>query len=773
MKNPLNKRVLREVRTDFGKYLVIFLTLLLFIGLISGFLVAADSLIYAYNESFDKYNVEDGHFAVQDKLNRTQIKKLEELGISIYDISFTEERIDNGSEVRIFANRDEVNKASIMKGKLPNKANEIAIDRMFADNNKLKVGDHITSDTHEYEIVGLVALSDYSALFKDNGDTMFDSVVFGVGVVDEATFAEYDKGNITYTYAWKYDKAPKDKKEESDVAEDLMVDINSMVALEDFVPRYANQSIQFTGDDFGGDRVMMQVLLYVIIVILAFIFTITINDTIVKEADVIGTLRASGYTKSEMIRHYMAPPVFITIVAAVIGNIMGYTFFKDFVADMYYKSYSLPTYATRWNVRAFVETTIIPVLIMVLVTYLSLRSKLKFTPLQFLRKDLTKNKNKKAVKLPKNLSIFGRFRLRVIIQNIGNYIVLFIGIIFANFLLMFGLMFPEILDDYQKKLPDNMMCQYQYIMEVPISAMDEDHKLNSMLEMINYQREIETDNEDAEKFTAYSLEAKGVEGVIDEEISIYGVKDDSKYVHQKIKPHEVYISSAYADKFMYKVGDTFTLYEEYGDEEYEFTINGIYDYPSGMVIFMRQQDVNDMFDLGKSYFSGYFSDTEITDIDSQYISSVIDKEALTKVSRQLNKSMGGMMVIMDGLSVFIFLVVIYLLSKMIIEKNAQSISMTKILGYSGFEISRLYIVATSIVTVIFLLVSLPMLQGIMIWLWETILRSQMHGWFYVFVSNKVLMKMFGLGISTYMVVAALEFIKIKRIPMDIALKNED
>jgi hypothetical protein len=34
----------------------------------------------------------------------------------LYDISFTEERIDNGSEVRIFANRDEVNKASIVKG---------------------------------------------------------------------------------------------------------------------------------------------------------------------------------------------------------------------------------------------------------------------------------------------------------------------------------------------------------------------------------------------------------------------------------------------------------------------------------------------------------------------------------------------------------------------------------------------------------------------------------------------------------------------------------
>ena len=52
---------------------------------------------------------------------------------------------------------------------------------------------------------------------------------------------------------------------------------------------------------------------------------------------------------------------------------------------------------------------------------------------------------------------------------------------------------------------------------------------------------------------------------------------------------------------------------------------------------------------------------------------------------------------MYGFSVIIFLVVIYLLSKVIIEKNAQSISMTKILGYTNGEISRLYILSTSLV----------------------------------------------------------------------------
>ena len=72
MKNPLNKRLPREIREDFGKYIVIFLLLVLSIGLISGFLVADGSMIKAYNETFEKYNVENGHFITEKKMNNAQ-----------------------------------------------------------------------------------------------------------------------------------------------------------------------------------------------------------------------------------------------------------------------------------------------------------------------------------------------------------------------------------------------------------------------------------------------------------------------------------------------------------------------------------------------------------------------------------------------------------------------------------------------------------------------------------------------------------------------------
>ena len=68
MKNPLRKRLLRELKNDIGKYLVIFLFMTATIGFVSGFLVADESMLYAYDESFEKYNVENGNFTTEQKL---------------------------------------------------------------------------------------------------------------------------------------------------------------------------------------------------------------------------------------------------------------------------------------------------------------------------------------------------------------------------------------------------------------------------------------------------------------------------------------------------------------------------------------------------------------------------------------------------------------------------------------------------------------------------------------------------------------------------------
>lgn len=786
MKNPLNKRLPREFRKDFGKYLVIFLLLVITIGFVSGFLVADGSMIKAYNEGIDKYNTENGHFRTSEKMNDAQIQSIEENGIRIYDNFYLEQDLTNDSTMRIFESRDQVNLACLMEGEFPKAANEIAIDRMYADNNKISIGDTLKSGTQSWKVTGFIALPDYSCLFQNNNDSMFDSVKFGIGVVTSEAFESLDSPLVKYCYAWKYNDEPTTEKEEKEVSDDLMKAINKEASLEEFVPRYLNQAITFTRDDMGSDRAMMIVFLYIVIAIMAFVFGITISNTIAKESNVIGTLLASGYTRNELIHHYMAMPILVTLIGALIGNILGYTIMKDICAGMYYGSYSLPTYVTVWNAEAFLLTTIIPILLMLLVNYTVLHRKLSLSPLKFLRRDLKRRQQKHTLSLSKRIPFFSRFRLRVIFQNISNYLLLFLGILFANLLLMFGLLFPAVLDHYQTVLQDNLLCNYQYILQIPINAMDEDHKLESLVNMLYFQHEVETDNPDAEKFSAYSLKTTDKE-YKEEEILLYGLADNSRYLpidfqetvsDKDVSKKEVasdatpaYISSAYADKYFLDIGDEITLKEAYEDDTYTFSIEGIYDYEGGLTVFLPQNTLNELFDLGSDYFSGYLSDSEITDINQKYIGSMIDLDSLSKISRQLNVSMGSMMYLLDGFSIVLFMILIYLLSKIIIEKNAQSISMTKILGYSDREISSLYLLSTTIMVVIFLLLSFPIETVLMKALFRGIMISSISGWIPLYIDPVLYVKMFLLGFGTYLLVALIEYRRIKKVPMDQALKN--
>ena len=82
MKNPLIKRLPRELKSELGKYIVLFLFLTGVIGFVSGFLVASNSTIHAYDESFEKYNVEDGNFELAYRADEKLIEALEKENIN-------------------------------------------------------------------------------------------------------------------------------------------------------------------------------------------------------------------------------------------------------------------------------------------------------------------------------------------------------------------------------------------------------------------------------------------------------------------------------------------------------------------------------------------------------------------------------------------------------------------------------------------------------------------------------------------------------------------
>ena len=145
-----------------------------------------------------------------------------------------------------------------------------------------------------------------------------------------------------------------------------------------------------------------------------------------------------------------------------------------------------------------------------------------------------------------------------------NYIILFVGILFIATMLSMAVGMPDTLKFYKENAEDMMISKYQYVLKEY-----EDEGGNAKV----------TENADAEEFALTPLVRKG--DAIDEEVSVYGITDDSRYVTidglDGLGEKEVYISASFAEKYGLSVGSSVSLDEKYENKSFRFEVAGIYD----------------------------------------------------------------------------------------------------------------------------------------------------------------------------------------------------
>lgn len=174
IKNPLRRRIPRELLGDWRKYLVVSFFLILTIGFVSGMYVANESMMTSARQGVTKYKLEDGHFELDKKADAALLLKIAEGEVHIYENFYRNEDEDNNNDgkmdgsVRVYKKTDDINMACLLKGSFPETTDEIAIDRMHADNAGIKVGDTVTVGGRKWKVSGLIAYVNYSTLHEKN-----------------------------------------------------------------------------------------------------------------------------------------------------------------------------------------------------------------------------------------------------------------------------------------------------------------------------------------------------------------------------------------------------------------------------------------------------------------------------------------------------------------------------------------------------------------------------------------------------------------------------
>ena len=811
MKNPLAKRLPREMRNNAGKYLGMFLLLALAIAFTSGFLAAASSIEVIGTGMRDAYRTEDGHFATTFEAQSDSLHAVEELGCTVveqfyYDAPLVFEHAVDGTLARVFVNRGDCNQAVYAQGRAPESADEIAFDRVFCQNNSIEIGAQVELAGKSMTVVGIMTLSDYSCLFQNNASFIFNALSFTTAQVTQAAFDEIDQGSLMYSYAFYLDDRTAslvDRTAFEKVMMETLADEGEIVT--DFVDYESNQAMAYALDDIEGDQMMWTILLVMLIVIMAFVFVVLSAATIEEESAVIGTLLASGWRKRELVAHYMALPALVGVAGAVVGNVVGYTLLVLPMQGLYYNSYGFPPYQTTWNWRVFVVTTVVPLALLLLITFIGLVRRMRATPLQFLRREISHRSKRSGMQLPERLRFATRFRLRVFLRNLSHFATLFFGIMFGSLLLLFGLAMMPLMEHFAAESARGVPAEHLYVLKAPmeidvtasereayaaaeelmltenLADVDPAHVLALYLQAARVRDDANIANTEentpeaiaqAEKFATTTLQTMRRIGDIPEDVTVYGIQPDSRYWSDvPVSPGHACLGVGVHQKCAIGLGESRTFTDKYTGDTFDMTFDELVGNTTTMNVYLALDDFNALFGNDDDYFSGYASDEPLA-LNGRYVATEITPEQMLSVAVQMEDSMGAMAQSLLYAVIPLFLILIYLLTKTVIDRSARAISYMKVFGYRNREISRLYVRSITATVLVSLVACLPIIVGAIDALVQ-IMMSRYSGNLEIWIAPQTYAIEVLIGAATYAVVALLHVRRIHRVPLALAMKAQE
>lgn len=689
MQKVLRKRVLRDLKENLFRYIALAFLIIMGMYVIVS-LIGAGYTIIDNGETHDEANkIEDGQFSVFVPLSDEEISRLEDAGAEVEGMFYEDYDVMDGKTIRVFANRENIDLVECDEGNLAEADDEIVVEKRFSQVNEVSIGDTIQIAGNDFKVTGIGTSPDYNALFKEMSDTVVDSKVFGTVFVTEGA---YDKLHATgesvktetYLYAFRL-KGKTTCDDVKDALEDIKVDANitSFVTSDDN-PRTGgaadDQQINVQAGYFFGVLLML---------LFTYVISVFVVHGIEKESSVIGALYALGVKRRDLMMHYLTLPVIVTTVAGIIGFLIGISNVGIPVqmADAY-AYYSIPAMDMKIPLILIVYGIVMPPLAAIVVNYFVIRKKLSQTALSLIKNEVKQPKGSN-VNLG-DMGFVGRFRVRQMLRELRTGLTVVIGMFIALICLMLSLNTATFCSKVKKQNVEDTHYEYMYTYKYP------------------------TENPPEGGEAAYAKTLKKEVYGYNWDVTVLGLLKNTKYFDVDLKngKNRVAISSSFAEKYGYGVGDEIVLHDEENDIDYGFTVDSVTQYTPAFYVFMTIDDARELFGAGSDEYNVVFSDKDL-EVDPARLYATTTKADIESAAGIFADQMRSMVIMIVIISTLIFVVVMYLMMKVMIDRSAFSISLIKVFGFRTKEIRKLYLDGNFFIIAIGAAICLPLAKLIM------------------------------------------------------------
>ncbi len=749
----LRKKLVRDLLSS--KWLFIAVTIVIFLGvaLFGSSFMAYLNLQSSYDYSYQQLGFAD--FTV--KVNSSPLSTVAELE-QIPGVKSVTGRMNtdigvslpqkNGQSLIATAisvpgnSRPQVNDLKVEEGSYlsPGEKYGLLLEKSFAEYHDLKPGDSILLDGTEGELEfttsGIVTSPEYIFPAKNKNEFFVSPDTWGVIFISDAALLELT-GN--------------DNINEFCVLVDEGADVDSVIGLSEGVlapfdiidvvtsdEQPSNAGLKLDLQEFGEMAEIFPVLFLFVGAMTTFIL---LSRIIQRQRGQLGLMRALGYSRRQMLWHYLGFALVIGIIGSLAGIIAGYLL-SESITDLYIGMLGLPYKITNFHWMAMEEGVFIGILPCLIAGIFPALAASRLRPAEAMRTPPPTAGREPLIEkiLPflKRVSLLWKIPLRNIFRNRRRSISTVLGVVFGVVLILASAGFLDSIDSLFSVQFDRIQrydARLSFAQPVPQDMADEILDWNGVNETTPIL-EIPVSLENGDK--SFQTLMLGMPP----ETDLYGLYTPGGNP-VALKEGHILLAEAIRNNLDVKTGDSITVISSYNKTV--FTVGGFVKQPMGSFGYITLEDAQQLAGA-QAIISGILLSADSSTIAglrntaSQNLDAV-SVEITSEVESQMMDLMdlvNTMMWVMLGFGVILALMVVFTMITVSLIERRREIATMRTLGERSGRIAAMVTIENMALGIVGLILGIPLGYTVAMYLMQLV-QTDMFSFDLVFYTRTYLL----------------------------------
>ncbi len=343
MSNMLQRKVHADLKVHWRQFFAVWLVLVMGTAFYGAFYPAGKSLLQTIYTAYDDFNYMDVEVRLPFGMPLSKLDEVREVsgvqaasgrlvleaGIQLQaDSSFlTHLRLIGLPEV---VNEEEVNRSEIVEGRAIEADDEVLLLKRFADYHHIRPGDTVAiwlaGEVRRFRVAGLVFNPEYLVGGRDRESPFPTPSAFGVAWLSHHALAEW--ANVPGIINQIVVRSPNPAAQI--VAHDRTQLVEQLTGWLEDQPQWTIWEREQTASggviqaNITGNFQVMAAFSAMFLLAAVVVTAILLGRMVQSQRQQIGTLRALGVTRFELVRHFLSFGLLLGLAGAIPGSLLGY-----------------------------------------------------------------------------------------------------------------------------------------------------------------------------------------------------------------------------------------------------------------------------------------------------------------------------------------------------------------------------------------------------------------------------------------------------------------